>query len=294
MPLALAALSWAAWNTRIILQQIIHQSEGFFLISAIGLWLIVHFCIPIFTVLIFRASRQTISYQAAFLIHAKRLPAKYLPGGIWHSVARATDYHEQGIGGKQITLYLLIENLIAAAVTLLLGGSIVAGLVITQVEWRWAASLLAVSGLITLLFLPRITNHHLFNCQEKLILKFYWAGIFCATFNWIMIGVAFTLYLSSFRTLDLSTSLLQSAGIYIFSWGIGFITLFAPQGIGITEYTSAQLLNTAHSVGTLTVLLAGFRAVILCADLLAWIFSNLTSKIISLKRPLANTHSAQQ
>ena len=253
------------------------------LLAAMGLWLMVHLIAPIFTVLIFRGCQQVLSYREAFLIHATRLPAKYLPGGIWHSVARAADYHEQGINGRQIAIYLLIENFMAAATTLAMGGVIVAGLSDAGAEWRWAAGLLALLGVATLLVLPWVVNRHLLHSHGGLILKFYYSGIIFSIVNWTIAGTAFVLYLTSFPALELSTSLVEAAGIYIFAWGVGFITLFSPQGIGIAEFTSAQLLSATHSLGTLATVLAGFRVVVLCADLLAWALSFLISKITSLK-----------
>ena len=290
-PLALIALSWAAWNAREILEQIIRESQPLFLLAAIGLWLLVHFIAPVFTVLIFLGCQQTLSYREAFLIHTSRLPAKYLPGGIWHSVARAADYHDQGINGRQIAIYLLIENLMAAATTLAMGGVMVVGLSSAGGEWRWAAGLLAFLGVVTLLFLPWIVNRYL-KSHGGLILKLYCMSVICAISHWAFAGAAFVLYLTSFPTLELSTSLFEAAGVYIFAWGLGFITLFAPQGIGIAEFTSAQLLSATLSFGTLAALLAGFRVVVLCADLLAWALSLLIGNVTILKKPASNIRPA--
>jgi hypothetical protein len=291
-PLALIALSWAAWNARETLVRIVLESKPLLLLAAVGLWMMVHFIGPVFTALIFRSCQQILSYRQAFLIHANRLPAKYLPGGIWHSVARAADYHGQGINGRPIAIYLLIENFMAAATTLAMGGFIVAGLSSAGEGWRWAAGLLAFFGVVTLLLLPWIVNRHLIQSQGGLALKLYCMGVICGIANWTIAGAAFALYLTSFPALELSTSLVEAAGIYIFAWGVGFITLFAPQGIGIAEFTSAQLLSATHSFGTLATLLAGFRVIVLCADLLAWALSLLISNITILKKSASDTHPA--
>lgn len=283
--------AWSAWDT---LKDIIRENRPLLLLAAIGLWLMVHLIGPIFTVSIFRGCQQVLSYREAFLIHANRLPAKYLPGGIWHSVARAADYHGQGINGRQIAIYLLIENFMAAATTLAMGGVIVTGLSGAGAEWRWAAGSLAFSGVVTLLLLPWVVNRHLLHSHGGFVLKFYYSGIIFSIVNWTIAGTAFVLYLTSFPALELSTSLVEAAGIYIFAWGVGFITLFAPQGIGIAEFTSAQLLSATHSLGTLATVLVGFRVVVLCADLSAWTFSLLISKITSLKKPFSNTHLARR
>lgn len=141
--------------------------------------------------------------------------------------------------------------------------------------------------------MPWIVNRFFLTSQSRLIPRLYFIAIICATTNWLIAGAAFALYLSGFPALELSTSLFEAAGVYIFAWGVGFIALFAPQGIGVAEFTSAQLLSASYSVGTLAVLLAGFRAVILCADLLTWIFSVLVADRTAFRKPSSDSHSAQ-
>ena len=61
-------------------------------------------------------------------------------------------------------------------------------------------------------------------------------------------------------------------GAFGVSWGIGFFTLFAPQGIGVFEGALVTVLDW----GTDAVLLvAGFRAVLLARDLLLTVVAEL-------------------
>jgi hypothetical protein len=103
-------------------------------------------------------------------------------------------------------------------------------------------------------------------------------------FYWIGAGIAFVLFLKAFPTLELAASNIESASIYVFSWGIGFVTLFAPQGIGVSELVASNLLGERGSVAALAALLAGFRVVILTADLTAWLLAMFSRGCV---RPLS-------
>ncbi len=74
------------------------------------------------------------------------------------------------------------------------------------------------------------------------------------------------IYLSAFPGLALQAAPLETAGAYLFSWGLGFISIFAPQGIGVFEVVAADLMRGAGTLMSVAALLAGFRLVILAAD----------------------------
>jgi len=106
-PFALFFLVYFGWQSQGILVEIFSNAQIHLLLTSIFLWLLLHFISPLFTVIVFHGCKISISYKDAFYIHAGRLPAKYLPGGIWHSVARAADYHQRRIEPRYIATYLL-------------------------------------------------------------------------------------------------------------------------------------------------------------------------------------------
>jgi hypothetical protein len=59
-------------------------------------------------------------------------------------------------------------------------------------------------------------------------------------------------------------------GIYLFSWGVGFLSIFAPQGLGVFELVASELLKGSIGFMGLAALIGGFRAVVLVADLVVW------------------------
>ncbi len=79
------------------------------------------------------------------------------------------------------------------------------------------------------------------------------------------------IYLSAFPGLALQAAPLETAGAYLFSWGVGFISIFAPQGIGVFEVVAAELMRGDSAFMSVAALLAGFRLIILAADATVWV-----------------------
>ncbi len=85
------------------------------------------------------------------------------------------------------------------------------------------------------------------------------------------------IYLSAFPRLALQAVPLETAGAYLFSWGVGFIAIFAPQGIGVFEVVAADLMRSDSTFMSVAALLAGFRLIILAADATVWAALNAFS-----------------
>ena len=93
---------------------------------------------------------------------------------------------------------------------------------------------------------------------------------FANPLSWCIAATAFVIYLSAFPGLTLQAGPLESAGAYLFSWGVGFISIFAPQGIGVFEVVAADLMRGAGTLMSVAALLAGFRLIVLAADATVW------------------------
>jgi len=279
-PLALLFLGYFGWQSREIFTALLIDAQPDRLILSALLWMSLHFFAPVFTLIIFKSSALSLNYKKIVLIHALRLPAKYLPGGIWHSAARASDYHQQGLSTRYIGSYLLLENMVAAAVTLALGGLIVLQLPENGQPWFVQPLILTISSLASaaVILLPWLFDRFIFPSQHALPKPAYFSSIICLIAYWLLAATAFVSFLSAFKGLGLSVSYIEAGGIYIFSWGIGFITLFAPQGIGVAEFISGQLLNADISKSSFIALLASFRLIIFIGDFLAWFIAVIISK----------------
>jgi uncharacterized membrane protein YbhN (UPF0104 family) len=83
---------------------------------------------------------------------------------------------------------------------------------------------------------------------------------------WAWAGTVFAIYLAAFPALE-EPGPVAVAGAYMVAWGVGWLAVFAPQGIGVFEVTLAALL--VGGLGGVAVVIAGYRAVVAVRDVLA-------------------------
>ncbi|MBV1870878.1 MAG: hypothetical protein KUG76_08210 [Gammaproteobacteria bacterium] len=275
MPLALMYMGYFAWKSSGKLEELINQADIKIFIVSIFLWVTLQLLSPLFTAIVFRGWNVEVTYRELLIIHANRLPAKYIPGGIWHSVARIVDYKTRGLDGKKLSLYFLLENIVAASVTLVLGGFVViCNLQEHDVKFYSVLAVVLFSLLIIVLTFFVVTNDSYIGIN-KLKVRYLFLSISTVVLFWIFASTSFVFFIHAFDGLNISGSYIEIAGIYIFSWGVGFIALFAPQGFGVSEYVSAQLLGSSLSLNQFIVLLVGYRILIAIADILTWFLSKI-------------------
>lgn len=284
-PLALLFLILAAWHSIGTLSAVINNAGYGYLFSAILIWMLAHFLAPVFTLIALSACGSSVSYLMAFNTHVGRLPARYLPGGIWHTVARVSDLHSIGIPSSHLTTFIILENTIALSTSFVLGGMAVA--------WYQEPSILrifaltaAIGGASALLLCPYMINRWILKSPDHLSIKSFLKAISMAIIFWLITTSAFLSYLTAFPGVTHNGSFIEIGGTYLFSWGVGFIAVFAPQGIGIFEAVAADILHSPLSLGSLAVLIAGFRLIILSADILTWVMWVISKLIYP---PCANT-----
>jgi hypothetical protein len=229
--------------------------------------------------------KKELKYSDALFIYANRLPARYIPGGVWHSVSRGVDFHSFGMDINQIGRYFIIENVISLSMALLLGGI----LITLGQNYNLPVSIMlsfASLGLIMLLLLPVMLNRY-FSHKDIKISEITIAqtvkGVLLTGAFWMIAGICFWQYILGFPISMDGLSYLDIAGSYIFSWAIGFIVIFAPQGIGITEFVATNIINVNVDLNVYLILVLGFRLVILSADLIMWSFIKLF-----LSKPINN------
>lgn len=269
-PVAVIFLCYLAFQETGTISRLTGSANTWFLLISMLLWMIAQLVLPVFTMTVFRAWHHPIHYRKLLAIHCRRLPAKYIPGGIWHSVARTVDYANIGIGKKRLATYLVLEHILAAAVTLAIGGTIILS---RPIELDWTFTVIASATLISLIALiitPGVLRARIIGDGAGLGLCNYLASLGATWLFWILAASSFVLFIHAFDDISPANDPVLIGGVYMFSWGIGFISVFAPQGLGIFELVAGSLLNTQVSLGYLTTLLAGFRLIVLGADACAW------------------------
>ena len=268
-PIALAFLAYFVWLARHDLKNVLNEATWWLLLSAIAVWCLFNIITPILAVTTFRSFGVQLSWWRAFSIHAARLPARYIPGGIWHTVGRIMDYKQDGIQTRHVSSFVILENGLAASVALAIGGAVVFATRGPDTMGIVAAATSVVS-IMSLAAIWVFINKRVVAGQDHLQLSVYLLTIGLMVVIWTAATIAFLLFLSAFPSTIAAHSLIEMAGIYLFSWGVGFVSVFAPQGIGVFELVSSKLMHSPLGFVGLAALLGTFRVVVLIADLLVW------------------------
>ncbi|GAB2670131.1 hypothetical protein [Arenimonas aestuarii] len=273
-PVALAFLLFAAWTARDAFLQALSLARAGPVLLAILAWSGTHLLVPLMVHALLAALGRSPGYRATLRIHFERLPARYLPGGIWHTVSRIADLSTMGFGRRTLAALVALENLLPLGLALLLAG----------LAWfaddknPQVAGWLLAGGAATLLLLPLLASRL---AGHAVVMRAYAAALLPATAFWLIAAFAFTTYWLAFPTASEGQAMLEIASAYLLAWASGFVAVFAPQGMGVFEAVAASLLRGALPFAGVAVLVAGFRATLLAGDALAYLL------YLALRRPAA-------
>lgn len=269
-PISLIFIGYFTYHNKELLKTILEVADWYLLSIPVCLWCLLHLLAPISPKIILTTSGPPIKYLDLLIIHIARLPARYLPGGIWHTVGRLSAYYAYGVSKKNLTLFALIETFSPCILTLFLGGGYLwltgDDNMLSSIE-----GILALINLIILLIIPIIVKWQMPSYWKKNFLTLYLYFILISIVFWIIASTSFLFYYTSVSLNNDHVSLTHVAATYIFSWGVGYISIFAPQGIGVFEVVAGKLLALPLSLGGAVAFVAGFRIVVLAADSLTWI-----------------------
>jgi hypothetical protein len=215
---------------------------------------------------------EPVPYRASLLATLTSLPARYLPGSVWYAVSRIARLQNEGAGRGALAAVAAVEMALVPVVGFALGALLLA---LTADEPAASAPLLAVTVLLAGASTPPVVNRLIallrrlrpsttppprldWPAHARLVA---WTAAF-----WLWSSGVFTLYVLAFPALD-AGSPVEVAGAYMVAWGVGWLALFAPQGVGVFEVTIAALVGGSTGVAGLAVLVAGYRALIAVRDL---------------------------
>ena len=268
-PVALVFLLAAIWQSRLIIRDALGHSLPVYLILAMLAWMPVHLLSPLFVRIVLNSSGIKVCYHQILELHLRYLPARYIPGGIWHTVARVGGLHHLGVHSRHLSSFVILENFVALGVTLTVGGMLV-GFYQAGRIWQPIALLSASISLIVLVLCPALVNRFILNPIGRIRYKDYISAVIISTIFWSFATTSFLLFISSLPNSFVISGWLEIVGAYLFSWGMGFIAIFAPQGVGVFEAVAADTMPTNLPFSALVALLAGFRLVVILADVLMW------------------------
>lgn len=208
-------------------------------------------------------------------VHAAALPANYVPGSVWGAVGRTAALRGDGVPARLPATVAVLEVVLTVGVgvplgLLLSGGALPGELAVGWVLLGVVAALLLASppvlGELSGMVLRRRGLP-----PVRLSTGGWLRVVALDVLHWANFAAAFTLYLAAVGALG-GVPPLRAAGATLLAWVAGFVVPVAPQGVGIVEAALGAQLAPASpdaTIGSLAVLTAGFRAVVLVRDLLA-------------------------
>ncbi len=267
IPVALAFLAVSAYRASDSLGPLLAELSWAKLLVACLAWGSAQWVGPIATVGFARIFGIPLGYRALALISVLRLPAKYLPGGIWQSVARFAAYRQHDVRNRDSLAILTSEHVVALAVSLALGGGILLSLDNSPMVTRIAALALACGVALILLCIAWLARR-----PSQRIRKLGWMVlvVFATVLFWCLAAVAFALYWSALFPVS-PGDIPRLVSCYLLSWAAGFAAVFAPQGLGVFEWVAAHLLPSMQTLSVTVTAVAGFRLVAITGDLVAWL-----------------------
>lgn len=246
------------------------NTKTLYLFISFILWSSLVFLVPWFSHTVIANYRKNITFSDIMTTYIDRLPAKYLPGGIWHTVARLHDLSKKGLTKKELSILVLYENSWTVIITSTVGSL---GVYFYHQDSHWGKIALI------LFFISLTIIFTLFILRKKTYILSFYSHIKISIINlffWLIASTSFLCYLSAFSIFELQAQYIFN---YMFSWLIGFLSIFTPQGIGVFELTMVQLTTFSISMNESMIIIAGFRLVVFISDFtnwfIYWLYKNL-------------------
>lgn len=212
--------------------------------------------------------------------------ARYLPGGFWQYPSRIYLLNEQKVPKAKAAAALLLEglfNLIVGSMVVLTVLLLLPDLI--KIDYLiWSLLLVILVPLLGYFFKEKIEQ------KVKILKSLHISGgllflIFMTIlFQYFFAGFAlFMLFVSILPTSILMLPIL--VGIFTASWLLGYLTIFAPSGLGVQEASVATLLSfyTPFAIAGLVAIM--LRIVLILAEVLCLAFVFLVlDKRLDLKK----------
>ncbi|HPK03675.1 MAG TPA: hypothetical protein PLS90_14600 [Candidatus Sumerlaeota bacterium] len=172
-------------------------------------------------------------------IYAVTQLAKYVPGGVWHFVARGIAYSEAKMKTRRIAQNIVVENLI------LLGGAVCVGLVGMLPTSPGLAFVAPPIRFLTigaaLLIYPVAVYGAAAIIRRDVPARSRLAVVLFQLGAWLPIGAAFHFMIVALGISHVPPA--YAAGTFTLCWAIAFVAVFVPGGIGLREALLVYMLG---------------------------------------------------
>lgn len=243
--------------------------------------------------LVYRSMGIKITYFKSLKILLLGNVARFIPGGVWQYASRAFLAKQEKIDGSITATAILIETIFTLSVGVILVSTI-------GLFWRLPVSYKSLELLLSIIFLLilivfLLRNKKFTSYLLKIIQKFTRKGKITSINippHWVVIlGISYLLqflidgsvlfFLISNVIVINFQDFFAVIGIFTISWLLGFISFFAPSGLGVQEITLAGMLSFYIPLSLAPFIAIIFRVVLLISEALMILFVLIRDKYLT-------------
>ncbi|GEM_PF-449550 len=224
-----------------------------------------------------------VAFRDTVLATARSLPARYVPLGVTYAASRIALLAPAGPPLAALTVTAGLEMMVSTAVALAVGLALLGAAGGLGIGPAWGAAALIAA---TVAVAPLVGGQAVARLLERLGIRLaitrrgYLRVLAWSVAYWTWAAMTFTLYLRAFPAAD-AVGTVEVAGAFMVAWAVGFLAIFAPQGIGVAELGLVALLASEDTGGiALAAVFAGYRIVQAFRDGLAAV----AGEIIAIRR----------
>lgn len=268
--LAIGTIASYLWLHREQLTGLMFAAKPLRILLAAAIFAALHFVIAAAFWFVQSALGIRRPFRRALDSYMLRLPARYIPGGVWHALSRYIDIHDEQYAGKRNLLRVfVVENGLVGMAGLSLSAIALVCFPIGERSGIFAA-LLALSAIViaaALVYVARATRPA--PIPRELLSAFALLSI-----NWLGVALAFGVFFLAVTTMT-ACAMPAVGASYLTSASLGFVAVFAPQGWGVAEFVLALLHPCDVAAPVAVAALTGFRLIGALADAVLFLFWRL-------------------
>ncbi len=243
-------------------------------LNVINLILTMIIALPIyfFNVLTWHLITKTVGIKIAFKKNLRLWlisnAARFLPGGFWQYPSRIYLLGQHGVSKVEATTAVLLEAIfnLATGALIIMIFFLSTPSIIPVDKLIWMLAILAMIPLFIYIF-GKLEVSKKFKILKSLkislrVVPFLFLTIFMQYF---FAGLTLLILANSIANLPM-TFLFIFIGIFTTSWILGYLTVFAPSGLGVQEASIATLLSSYIPFGIAGIIAIIFRVVLLLVE----------------------------
>lgn len=219
-----------------------------------------------------------LKFRQSFYIFIVANASRYIPGSVWQYIGRV-ELTKKILGQDRAkTVSVLVTEIF-----LLILASLITSLFFLPANklnlWLWIILLVPLIFLYPIIFpkmlkvIASITKRNYENFNMSFGFKSTLTALSFFILNFLLNGLALFFLIGAFTNDFEVWKILEYSGFYAFSWLIGYITLFAPAGIGVTEVSLSFLLSSSMPLSLASTVAIIYRFFLTIAELLTFLIA---------------------